>query len=797
MKKTLLLVVAAVILTLTLHSQTATIEDKTKNMEAFTGFYDFYWDKATGKIWLEIENLDQEILYLNSTSGGLGTNGSDRNSLGQSKLVSFKRIGPKVYLHQPNYAFRYSDDDPAREEAVENAFGASIVWDFKIEAETGDRILVDATAFLIRDAQGWAQSMSRSSGSSYKFDAGKSAFNFDLTHNFPKNTEFDVMLTFTGSGLRGPEAPSSEAITLKLHHSFIALPDAGFKLRKYDPRSSFMSYSFLDFANPFYENLKEQYIVRHRLQKKNPEASISEPVEPIIYYVDRGVPPDLMDAVLEGASWWNNAFEAAGYKNAFQVKLLPEGAHAMDIRYNMINWTNRSSRGWSYGSAITDPRTGEIIKGNVNMGALRIRQDFLILSGMAGEFDENNQMDEQVKEAALLRLKQLSAHEVGHTLGLVHNFVSNVNERSSVMDYPHPLIRINPEGKLDLTDAYTHNIGEWDKISIAYGYQDYPDNVDADNQSKLLLDKAFQEGILYLTDKDAGANIHPQVTQWDNGVNPTAELDRVMKIRQIAIDKFSLKKIREGESVSLLEEILVPVYFFHRYQIEAASGVIGGLYYNHTVRGSTQEIQHAVSRREQEEALDQLIATLNPANLMLPKHILDLLPPRAPDHYPSVESFSGYTGGTFDPIAAAENIADLTLSLLLDPARSARLINQAAMDPAQLGLKDVIDELLKSTFYQQAEESYAAEVQRIVNIVALKRLMALVADQNSSPQTKAIVLFKLDQLKSWLKDQDTKDFSQEAHYYYCLELIKLFEKEPDTFKLTSPVKIPNGAPIGG
>jgi len=781
-----------------LSAQLPGIKEKTKEMDKYTGFFTFYWDQTKGKIWLEIDRFNQEVLYLNSVSSGLSVNGIDRNGLGQSKIVEFQRIGPKVIMIQPNYAYRANIEDEFVIDAVETAFGRSIIWGFEVAAEEGEKVLVDATKFLIRDARSWGNNMGgRNSTAKYRLDESKSVFDLTRTKNFPKNSEFDVMLTFTGKGFRGSEAPSSEAITVNIHHSLVELPDDQYKPRRYDPRSSFMSFSYNDYASPFDEELEQKFILRHRLEKKNPKAEVSEAVEPIIYYIDRGVPSDIIDAVLEGVSWWNHAFEACGYKNAFQVKLLPKDADPMDIRYNMVNWMNRTSRGWSYGSSISDPRTGEIIKGNVSMGALRIRQAYLIATGIAGEYSESNQIDPQLKKMALMRIKQLSAHEVGHTIGLVHNYASNVDDRSSVMDYPHSLATIKDDGSIDLSKAYTEDIGAWDKVSIAYGYQDFPDDEDADAEAKKELDRVFSKGIYYLTDKDAGANIHPFASQWDNGKHPVDELERVMKIRKIALNNFSEKKIKYGKAMSTLEDVLVPVYFYHRYQITASAGVLGGVYYNHALRGGPQYIQKDVPAKEQRRALNVLIKTLEPENLVIDERILKLIPPRAPGHNQTNDLFTSYTGGTFDPLAAAENITDLSVGLILNPARAARLVNHHALNQELPGLEEVIETLISATFKNQPNMPYEQEAQRVVNVVVLNRLLALAADTRTAPQSKAIALLKIEELDDWLKTQKPEEYAQKAHYFLCRQKIKQFEKNPDSYKITPAIKIPNGAPIGG
>ncbi|MFC2117767.1 zinc-dependent metalloprotease [Bacteroidota bacterium] len=781
-----------------LMAQIITIDEKTEGMKKYPGYFTFYWDNTSGKIWLEIDKFDKEFLYVNSVSGGLAANGIDRNQLGQTKLVKFNRIGPKILMIQPNYSYRANTDNKFVKEAVENAFGKSVIWGFKVAAEQNGKVLVDATNFLLRDARGWASSLGgRNGGGSYRFDESKSAFYLPNTKNFPENSEFETILTYTGNGFRGKEAPSTEAITLKLHQSLVKLPDNDYIPRRFDPRSSYMSMSYMDFAIPFGEEIVQKFIVRHRLKKKNPSAKISEPVEPIIYYVDRGTPDDIIDAVIEGAGWWNNAFEACGYKNAFLVKLLPEDADPMDTRYNMINWVNRTNRGWSYGGAISDPRTGEIIKGNVSMGALRIRQAYLIATGLAGEYTEGNKISGEMKKMALQRIRQLSAHEVGHTIGLVHNYASNVDERSSVMDYPHSLAKIKNDGSIDLSDAYTNDIGEWDKISIAYGYQDFPEGTDHNIAAKEKLDKEFKKGIFYLTDKDAGANIHPLAHQWVNGKHPVDELERVMKIRKIALDNFSEKKIKYGDAMSTLENVLVPVYFYHRFQIKASSAVLGGLYYNHALRGGPQYVQKYVPAEEQQRALQVLLSTIKPENLKIDERILKLIPPRAPGHDQTPDLFNGYAGGLFDPLAAAENIADMTVGYILDGARATRLIEFNARNENLPGLGEVIDKLINSTFNNTPVNKYDAEIQRTVNNVVVNKLIALAANANTSSQARAMALLKLTELPGKLyQEPDNTDENQRAHIIYCLNKIERFLLNPESFQQETSVKIPNGAPIG-
>ncbi len=544
------------------------IEEKTKDFKKQEGYFNFYWDENTGKLWLEIDKLDTELLYVISLPAGLGSNdvGLDRGLLGGSRIVKFVKVGRKILLTEPNYSYRAVTQDAAERRAVEQSFAQSTLWGFVMEAETGNKVLIDATDFILRDAMQAANRLRRGQQGTYTLDKSRCAMYLPRTKNFPLNTEIEASITLTNSdGISGAfvqsVTPSAEAITLRMHHSFIQLPDSNYKPRLFDPRSSFIPTSFYDYSTPVSEPIEKFYIVRHRLEKKNPNAAISEAVKPIIYYLDNGTPEPIRSALLKGASWWNQAFEAAGYKNAFQVKLLPDSADPMDVRYNVINWVHRSTRGWSYGASVVDPRTGEIIKGQVSLGSLRVRQDYLIAQGLLAPFEKGMPVDDKMLKMALERLEQLSAHEVGHTLGLMHNYASSVNNRGSVMDYPHPLVRINAKGEIDLSDAYDHKIGEWDKVAITWGYQDFAKGTNESDALNKILTDATKKGLQFIADRDARApgGLHPQAHLWDNGTNAVDELKEVMKVRAKALLQFGEKNIQLGMPLAMLEDVLVPV----------------------------------------------------------------------------------------------------------------------------------------------------------------------------------------------------------------------------------------------
>ncbi len=793
------------------------ISQKTAGMKKYPGYFPFYWDADAGKIWLEVDKFDAEFLYVSSLPAGIGSNdiGLDGRQLGETRIVKFHRVGSKILMIQPNYSFRALSDNPHERRAVEEAFAQSVIWGFKAEAESDSSVLVDATSFLMEDAHGVIQRLQRANQGNYRVDLTRSAIFLPQTKNFPNNTEIDAILTFTsqnpGRMLR-QVAPDPGALTVRQHHSLIELPDDNYTPRIYDPRSNFGGMGYMDFASPIDQSITKMFISRHRLEKKDPSAKVSDPIESIVYYVDPGVPEPIRSALIEGAGWWNEAFEAIGYRNAFQVKVLPEGADAMDVRYNMINWVHRSTRGWSYGAGVHDPRTGEIIKGHVALGSQRLRQDFLIAQGLVAEYGtgsesgQGNAASREMIELALARIRQLSCHEVGHTLGLGHNYASSVNDRASVMDYPHPLIKIKQEGTLDLTDAYDTGVGEWDKVSIAYGYQDFPDGVDEEKELKAILDKAFSSGLYFLAGQDAGpSSAHPLAATWDNGKHPVDELERVMKVRAIALEGFSEKRIPMWAPMATLEELLVPVYLFHRYQIEAAASCLGGLYYYHTLRGDVQKDPEIVEPEEQKRALEVLLLTISPTNLAIDEKILNVIPPRPPGYRQTRELFPGHTGSTFDPLGAAEVAANLTIGLILNPERAARIVDYHSRDKKYPGFGEVLDQLITFTWKSPYKSGKFAEIQRVVNSVVLYNMMSLVADEETAPQVKALAFMGLEELKNWLKWQLSTvkngkylltDTEQRAHFLYAVGKIEVFQKDPSRVTLPAPQSAPPGAPIG-
>jgi len=775
--------------------------DEKKDLQKFNGFFDFHYSEAEDAIYLEVDKLDKEFLYVHSLSTGLGSNdiGLDRGQLGEGVLVKFVKSGNKLLLIQQNTQYRANTTNQPEKKSIEQAFARSVLFGFDIKETKANKHIIDLTPFLLLDAHGVAANLKRNKEGVYKLDKTRNTLWMDHTKAFPKNVEFEAMLTFlgepTGKNLK-TVVPDVNSVSVIQHHSFVALPEHDYKTRDFDPRCGSYAMSYLDYSTPIWEPIKKRFITRHHLEKKNPQAAMSEAKEPIIYYLDPGTPEPIRSALLEGASWWNQAFEAIGYKDAFQVKLLPADADPMDVRYNVIQWVHRSTRGWSYGSTINDPRTGEIIKGHVSLGSLRIRQDFMIAQALLNKpFAERDDNYQPMLEMALARIRQLSAHEVGHTLGFAHNFAASAKNRASVMDYPHPAIGLSKGAnkEIDFKNAYATGIGDWDKVIVAYSYGDVSDTYGLST----ILNTAFAQGHQFISDSDARAQggAHATAHLWDDGESASVELKNVLKLRKLAIANFSEDNIRKGEPYSVLEDVFVPLYFYHRFQTEAAVKVIGGMHYEYGVKGVSSVPTTTVSRDDQLLALQAVLETLSVETLAIPEAQLKLFPPRAYAYGRSRESFKGEMGVAFDALSAAATAANMTLQLLLHPERTNRLVQQQALDANNLSLDYMLTSFVDKVFMSEYTDSplrtsYGNEIQKTIEFVALQHLLNLTVNPKSIPQTKAIANKMITKLKDFYTHKGD-DFSKQM----VLEISE-FREHPERFKMKETPKIPDGSPIG-
>jgi len=801
-------------------SKIPTVQEMTAGMRHLDGLIPLDWDAKEGKLYIEIPKIGPDgrsagFIYATSLPFGTGSNdlGLDRGQVSEGRIVHFERSGPKVLLVQPNLAFRTSSSDKDEQLAVRQSFAESVLWGFKVAAEASDgAVLVDATDFFLHDGHGVADTLTRLKQGSYHLDASRSAIALDDTKAFPKNTEIEAELTFVTDAPPSGEfvsdiTPDPHAMTIRERTSFIELPGPGFAPRKFVSRAGYFATSYRDYTAPLGEPLDQQFIVRHRLIKQDAKCTKDcKPVAPVQYYVDRGAPEPVRTALLEGARWWDAAFEAAGWaKGTFKVDLLPEGADPMDVRYNIIQWVHRYTRGWSYGAVIADPRTGEIIKGNVTLGSLRARQDYLIAEALLSPYANGEKTtDDRMLQMVLARIRQLAAHETGHTLGLAHNFAaSTVKQGDSVMDYPHPLVTLDSSGHIDTSHGYAAGIGDWDKVAIDYGYRELPREMTPEAQDSALakiLTDADSVGQVFITDEDARpfGSAHPRAHLWDNGIDPAAELDRVLEVREAALKNFGENAIKPGTPMAELEKTLVPLYLFHRYQAEAAIKEIAGLDYRYSQRGDGLPNPSVVAPNEQKKALQSVLKTLAPETLTLPESILKLLPPVPPGYPRTKESFPAHTGVTFDPVAAAESAADLILKPLLNPERASRIIEYHMRVPGSTSLREMMEAIsAKVAERPEGGHTMSSEVERAVEFRALEAQIALAVNPAASSQARAIAQWHLrDVLNKWKSTAMPQDLAEGIHRAAMIDRLERFEKDPEKYVPTKAVEAPPGMPIG-
>ena len=772
-------------------------QDKTRELEPLSGFLDLWLDRQRGRVWLELPAVGAEemeiwgdpgvllrFLWIESLATGFGSNpvGLDRGQLGDTRVARFRRLGGKVLFEVENTGFRASSEQPQERRAVEESFADSVLWAGEIAAQgpgpdtagsdgdsvSSERILVDLTPFLLLDHHQVGRRLQRQGEGTWTIDESRSAVDPSAVLVFPDNVEIDALLSYgeepagrgTGNGAANGAGANVRGITpvdghfaLRQHHSFVRLPPPGFTPRPFDSRMGSYDVKFQDYAAPLDAPLERRFAVRFRLEKTDPTGDRSPVQKPIVFHVDPGTPEPVRSALIEGASWWAEAFEKAGFEDAYRVALLPEDAHPLDVRYNVIQWVHRSTRGWSYGGGVIDPRTGQILKGHVNLGSLRVRQDRRIFEALLGVEKTGTGAPDDPLELALARIRQLAAHEVGHALGFAHNFAASTYGRASVMDYPAPWIRLRNDGTLDVSEAYGVGMGAWDLLATRWAYSQFPPGTDEEEALEAIVREGIERGLRFVADEDARppSSAHPLGALWDNGADPVAELGNVMAVRRAALARFGEGNIAPGRPLALLQELLAPLYLYHRYQVEAVIHGIGGLEFRYAVRGDGQPPSRPVGEAEQREALDAVLATLEPEELDLPEEVLALLLPRPSEHVRNREMFPGATDPVFDPLAAAASAADHVVRLLLEPHRAARLVDFHRRNPRLPGLSEVISALETKVFTQAPDETpRRAEIRRTVETVVVAALIDLAANREATPAVRTRVEAALEDLRERL-----------------------------------------------
>jgi len=793
----------------------ASFGEAIEGLERKAGFFDLYVGGDEGKVLASLPAPDDDgvslrFIYATGLTAGLGSNpiGLDRGAFDSGVIVAFRRVGNNILAEQENWKYRASADNPREKLAVRESFARSFLWSGEIlETAKGGELLVDLSGFLTRDHFGVVAALKANpNGGDYAIAADRSMPDANAALAFPDNVEIDAFLTLT-SAKPGSEASMTAAdgrsITLVQHHSLVRLPEGGFTSRKFDQRTGAIEIAYYDFSSPLDQPIVQKLARRFRLERVDPAAASGPVKKPIVFYVDSGAPAQIRDALIEGASWWADAFTEAGFEEAYRVEVLPEDAHPFDIRHNMIQWTHRQTRGWSYGGGVSDPRTGEMLKANVILGSQRVRQDRMIFEGLAGAEKSGTGAADDPVNIALARIRQLSAHEVGHTLGFAHNFAASTTDRASVMDYPAPYIRPTADGGLDFSRAYGVGVGAWDKFSTKWLYAEFPEGVDEEAELEKIVREGYASGLRFVGDREARSvgTGHPFGAVWDNGGDATAALTETMQVREIALARFGARSIRDGQPYADLGKVIVPIYLYHRYQVAAASKLIGGLNFTYGLKGDGSTPATPVSAAMQRGALQALLATLDSAALDLPDTVINRLTPALGGFGAfsnTGETFDADAAPVFDVLAAADTSATMTIGALLHPARAARLVAFDRRDPSALGLNEMLD-AIEAQIFTAPDAVRQREIAKVIQARFISSLIELSANEDASLLVRSAVDGKLRALQTRLRPSLLSlDNSNTDHRAFLLARINTHlnrSATPAASVIATP-ESPPGSPIG-